>query len=82
MAGEMKTVDITMYPDGRLDASNAAKYLGRSTKTLDSWRVYGGGPKFIKTGGGRVFYFLADLDEWLNESRVTSTAAARLAVRR
>lgn len=80
MGQTMKTVDVTMYPDGRLDTVNAAKYLGRSKKTLDCWRVNGTGPKFIKTGGARVFYFLTDLDEWLNGARVTSTAAARLAI--
>jgi predicted DNA-binding transcriptional regulator AlpA len=86
MVESMKQVEITAYPDGRLDCENAAKYLGRSKKTLDMWRVNGTGPKFIKTGGGRVFYFLEDLDSWINgenhERRVTSTAAARLAVRR
>lgn len=79
METTMKTVNITMYPDGRLDANNAATYLGRSKKTLDAWRVSGTGPKFIKTGGGRIFYFLNDLDAWIGGERVTSTAAARLA---
>ena len=86
MVEAIKQVEITAYPDGRLDCENAAKYLGRSKKTLDMWRVKGIGPKFIKTGGGRCFYFLADLDAWMNgenhERRVTSTAAARLAVKR
>jgi len=86
MVEAIKQVEITAYPDGRLDCVNAAKYLGRSKKTLDAWRVSGTGPKFIKTGGGRIFYFMDDLNAWMNgenhERRVTSTAAARLAVRR
>jgi len=90
MVESIKQIEITVYPDGRLDCENAAKYLGRSKKTLDGWRVKGIGPKYTKTGGtetgGRVFYFLEDLDLWINgenhERRVTSTAAARLAVRR
>lgn len=86
MVEAMKQVEITAYPDGRLDLENAAKYLGRSEKTLNGWRVNGTGPRWVKTGGGRVFYFLEDLDSWINgengDRRVTSTAAARLAVRR
>lgn len=86
MVEAIKQVEITAYPDGRLDCENAAKYLGRSKKTLDMWRVKGIGPKFLKTGGGRCFYFLEDLDTWMNgengDRRVSSTAAARLAVRR
>jgi predicted DNA-binding transcriptional regulator AlpA len=86
MVEAIKQVEITAYPDGRLDCENAAAYLGRSKKTLDMWRVKGTGPRWVKTGGGRVFYFLEDLDSWINgenhERRVTSTAAARLAVRR
>lgn len=86
MVEAIKQVEITAYPDGRLDCENAAKYLGRAKKTLDMWRVKGIGPRWCKGGGGRVFYFLEDLDLWINgenhERRVTSTAAARLAVRR
>lgn len=76
----METVQVTAYPDGRLDSKNAAKYLGKSSKTLDMWRCKGQGPKWIKRG--RVFYFLTDLDAWLagNGEKSTSTAQARLQV--
>lgn len=76
----IETVKVTAYPDGRLDAKNAAKYLGKSTKTLDMWRCKGEGPKWIKRG--RIFYFLSDLDAWLagNGEKSTSTAQARLQV--
>jgi len=77
---DMETVKVTAYPDGRMDSKNAAKYLGKSPKTLDMYRCKGGGPKFIKRG--RVFYFIADLDAWLagNGEKSTSTAQARLQV--
>ncbi len=70
-----KTIDISIFPDGRLDVPNAASYLGLSQKTLAMMRCNGTGPKFIKRG--RVFYFKEDLDEWLNvNGRLTSTRQA------
>ena len=57
-------INIKVYPDGRVDTSNAATYLGLSPKTLAMFRSNGKGPQFIKRG--RVFYYLKDLDEWLN----------------
>ena len=79
---DIEMVKVVAYPDGRLDCKNAAKYLGKSSKTLDMWRCKGEGPKWIKRG--RVFYFLEDLDAWLqgNGERSTSTAQARLQVLR
>ena len=66
--------DIFYFPDNRLDAKNAAKYLGLSPKTLAMMRCNGKGPRFVKRG--RIFYFKNDLDEWLSEGKATSTAQA------
>lgn len=67
------SINITMFPDGRLDVKNAAIYLGLKEKTLAMMRGNGTGPRFIKRG--RIFYFKEDLDTWLNASgRFTSTA--------
>lgn len=76
-----KAVEVTVLPDGRMDAKNAASYLGLSPKTLAMMRCAGSGPKFVKRG--RVFYYRQDLDEWLIAGRVTSTpqAATRAAAR-
>jgi predicted glutamine amidotransferase len=72
----MKSVEIVMYPDGRLDTINASAYVGLSPKTMAMMRCDGTGPRFIKRG--RVFYFREDLDAWLAKAeRVTSTAQAR-----
>jgi hypothetical protein len=74
----LSPIEIQIYPDGRMDVENAAKYLGVSKKSLDMWRCKGTSPKFIKRGR-RVFYFQKDLDIWLNESELfTSTSQARL----
>jgi predicted DNA-binding transcriptional regulator AlpA len=58
-------VEVVVLPDGRMDTKNAAKYLGLSTKTLACYRSRGGGPKSISIG--RVFYYLADLDAWIQD---------------
>ncbi|EKD74387.1 MAG: hypothetical protein ACD_44C00473G0006 [uncultured bacterium] len=72
---QITSIEITMFPDGRLDAKNAASYLGLKEKTLAMMRGNGTGPKFIKRG--RIFYFKEDLDIWLNAAgRLTSTAQA------
>ena len=66
--------EVVILPDGRMDAKNAAAYLGFSVKTLAMQRCAGTGPKFVKRG--RVFYFRQDLDEWLLDGRVESTSQA------
>lgn len=73
----MHSVVVQMYPDGRLDRANAARYTGFSIKTLAMHASAGTGPKFQKIGG-RVFYRRQDLDSWLASfTPVTSTAEAR-----
>lgn len=75
----VKEINITIYPDGRMDTENAARYLGCSPKTMAMGRCKGTGPRFIKRG--RIFYFRQDLDAWLTEGgKVVSTAQARAAV--
>jgi hypothetical protein len=76
MIERTRQIDIVVLPDGRLDAKNAATYLGLSDKTLAMMRCQGTGPCFIKRG--RIFYYQEDLDTWLAQAkRVTSTAQAQ-----
>ena len=70
--------DIVILPDGRMDAKNAASYLGLSDKTLAMKRCKGTGPKFLKRG--RIFYYKADLDAWLQQGQAISTAQAQVQV--
>jgi len=71
----IQSVSINTYPDGRVDSKNAALYLGLKEKTLAMMRSSGTGPRFIKRG--KIFYFLDDLDTWLNANgRFTTTAQA------
>ena len=61
----IKKIEIEMYPDGRMDPNNAAKYLKLSTNTLAKMRCLGTGPMYTKKGG--IWYYMTDLDDWLRE---------------
>lgn len=57
-----------------IDENAAAQFLGGiSPRTLQKWRVCGGGPAFLKVGR-RVRYTESDLVAWLNAQRRTSTS--------
>ena len=45
-----------------------------SLKTLQNWRFTGGGPPYLKINSRKTVYDTADLDQWLDERRFTSTA--------
>lgn len=59
--------------DNRLNTPDAARYLGVASKTLEIWRIKGGGPAFVKMGA-RVSYRQSDLDQYIAERVCTSTA--------
>ncbi len=68
---------LKVLPDGRMDAKNASHYLGLRPKTLAMMRCDGTGPRFTKIGG-KVFYFKANLDAWIDDAGTfTSTSQAR-----
>lgn len=65
-----------MYDTTRnlMNESQSAAYLGSLTaKTLQAWRVRGGGPAFIKVGR-LVRYRQSDLDAWIESRRHESTS--------
>lgn len=67
-----KVLEVEVLPDGRLDAKNASVYVGLSPKTLATMRCNRKGPRYVKLG--RIFYFIEDLDEWIQAGRATSTS--------
>jgi hypothetical protein len=80
MTSKPEKLKCCILPDGRMDAKNAADFLGYQPKTLANMRSRGVGPRFLKRG--RIFYFEADLIAWLAEQpRARSCAEARLATR-
>jgi len=52
----------------------AAKYLGLSVSTLNKRRVTGELPRFLKLTARRVAYELSALEEYVAQSRRTSTS--------
>ncbi|GLQ16713.1 helix-turn-helix transcriptional regulator [Maritalea porphyrae] len=66
MSTILKEVRATVQKCGDvlLNTQQAAAYCGLSASRLEKFRVYGGGPGFYRLGG-RVFYRLSKLDEWI-----------------
>lgn len=60
----VEQVRVRVLPDGRMDRANAAKYLGRSVKTLAMWTMTGRGPVSLLVGGRR-FYFKTAIDAYI-----------------
>ena len=54
------------------DTQGAADFLGLSKKTLEAYRLRGGGPAYFKMG--RIRYAEAELLAWLESRRRTSTS--------
>ena len=57
-----------------LTTEQAAGALGLSRRTLEGWRVSGGGPSFVKLTRGVVRYRPEDLQRWLTARLVHNTA--------
>lgn len=57
-------LSIVVTPDGRVSRADAAKFLGRTSKTLAEWKRLGLGPKPHKVGG-RVYYYFRDLEAFV-----------------
>ena len=60
----MSDVKSKTLPDGRMDRASAARYLGYKPQTLAKWAMQGKGPRYVRVGG-RIFYFLRDLDAFI-----------------
>lgn len=52
----------------------AALLLDFSVRTLQAWRVRGGGPRFVKVSARCVRYRQSDLDSWVEERLRRSTS--------
>lgn len=58
----------------RLTVKEAAEYIPLSMSTLNTMRVTGGGPVYIKARG-KILYDTRDLDVWLDAHKQISTSA-------
>lgn len=61
-----------------INVKAAAQHTGQPKSTLDKFRVYGGGPLYIKVGA-RVYYDTVDLDSWLASKKVANTSQQQVA---
>jgi len=64
------------YLTRMINEHEAADYIGHSVRSLQNWRVRGGGPKFIKVSGRSIRYRRSELNEWANSKLVSSTSEA------
>jgi predicted DNA-binding transcriptional regulator AlpA len=53
---------------------DAARYLGLAESTLEKWRVFGGGPRWVRLGRRAVGYPLSDLDDFTSRNYRRSTS--------
>ena len=56
-----------------LSTEAAARRFGLSPRTLEKWRLTGGGPPYLKLGR-IVRYDLGDMETWLEEQVRLSTS--------
>ncbi|MCP3963421.1 MAG: helix-turn-helix domain-containing protein [bacterium] len=62
--------------DPLLTTEETAAYVGATPRTLEAWRVRGGGPPFVKVSRRMVRYRLSDLAAWVEERLQTSTSSS------
>jgi predicted DNA-binding transcriptional regulator AlpA len=64
------------YRDLLLTESQAARLLGISVRTLQAWRVRGGGsgPRYVRISSRCVRYRVPDLEEWIETRLRNSTS--------
>ena len=68
-------LSVPGHPDPEnMRPARAAAYLGCSKSFLDQARLTGIGPRYVKVSPTMVIYRRADLDAWLAERVVRSTA--------
>ena len=57
-------MEIAHCSSTRLSTKEAAQYMGISPRTLEKYRLTGGGPPYFKVFQ-RVVYDQIDLDDWM-----------------
>ncbi|MEO7859195.1 MAG: helix-turn-helix domain-containing protein [Nitrospirales bacterium] len=63
-----------MSYDALVDETAVAQQLAVEKKTLQAWRVRGGGPAFVKVGR-LVRYKPDDVENWVESRRVSNTGS-------
>jgi predicted DNA-binding transcriptional regulator AlpA len=73
--GTVLATSIAGDVDAALNENQAAEFLGLSTRTLQAWRVRGGGPRYVKIGRS-VRYQRRELVMFQESHTVGSTTEA------
>ena len=63
-------------PDSLLTEDEAASLLGFTPRTMQAWRVRGGGPPFLRISSRALRYMRSDLLSWAKSKRKASTSEA------
>jgi predicted DNA-binding transcriptional regulator AlpA len=71
----MQATSIAADLDAALNENQAAEFLGVSVRTLQAWRVRGGGPRYCKIGRS-VRYSRRELVLFQESHTVSSTSEA------
>ncbi len=56
---------IEKSPDDLLKEGDVARWTGLSIRTLQAYRVKGGGPVYIKLGGSAIRYRRSDVEAYI-----------------
>jgi len=62
------------YLDRLMNEHEAAAFIGYSVRSLQGWRVKGGGPRFVRVSARSIRYRRRDLIQWAEERLVSSTS--------
>ena len=65
---------IPTHPYALLDEGQAAQVLNLSIRTLQAWRLRGGGPNFVRVSSRCVRYRNSSLAAFIEARTVTSTS--------
>lgn len=65
------------FTPAALNTEQAAHYIGVSSEYLKRARIRGDGPPFSKIGR-RVVYLIKELDQFLNDCRITNTCMGNI----
>ena len=68
------TAAIPPHPFALLTEVQAAEVLNLSIRTLQAWRVRGGGPRFVRLSGRAVRYRNSDLAAYIEARTVANTS--------
>ena len=71
---ELPSAGVEIQSQSLLTTEQAARLLALSRRTLEKWRLTGGGPQYRKIGARAVRYARADLDAFSEADVRASTS--------